>query len=35
VVETEDALLVCRRDQDQKVKDILDKLKKNGRTRLI
>jgi mannose-1-phosphate guanylyltransferase len=34
VVETEDALLVCRRDQDQKVKDILDKLKKNGRTSL-
>lgn len=32
VVNTEDALLVCRRDQDQKVKDILDKLKKNGRS---
>jgi mannose-1-phosphate guanylyltransferase len=35
VVETEDALLVCRRDEDQKVKDILAKLKKIGRTSLI
>jgi mannose-1-phosphate guanylyltransferase len=35
VVETEDALLVCRRDQDQKVKDILERLKKDGRTGLI
>ena len=34
VVDTEDALLVCRRDQDQKVKDVLDKLRKNGRTEL-
>jgi len=30
VVETEDALLVCRRDQDQKVKDLVAELRKTG-----
>jgi len=31
VVDTEDALLVCRKDLDQKVKDIVDMLKKGNR----
>jgi mannose-1-phosphate guanylyltransferase len=35
VVETEDALLVCRKDLDQKVKDVVDALKKKGRTGLV
>jgi mannose-1-phosphate guanylyltransferase len=30
VIETEDALLVCRKDLDQKVKDVVDALKKKG-----
>lgn len=29
IVETEDALLVCHRDHDQKVKDLVEKLKKD------
>lgn len=28
VVDTEDALLICRKDQDQRVKDIVEKIKK-------
>jgi mannose-1-phosphate guanylyltransferase len=35
VVETKDALLVCRKDADQKVKDILEILKKRGLKRLL
>jgi mannose-1-phosphate guanylyltransferase len=31
VVETEDALLICRKDVDQKVKDIVQTLKKKGK----
>lgn len=31
VVETGDALLVCHKDQDQKVKNIVDSIKKKGR----
>jgi mannose-1-phosphate guanylyltransferase len=31
VVETPDALLICRKDQDQKVKDVVGELKKKGR----
>lgn len=31
VVRTDDALLICRRDRDQKVKDVVEILKKNGR----
>ncbi len=31
VVETEDALLICRKDMDQKVKDIVETLKKRGK----
>ena len=31
IVETEDALLVCRRDQDQRVKDIVAELRKTGK----
>jgi mannose-1-phosphate guanylyltransferase len=30
VVDTEDALLICRKDMDQKVKDIVETLKKKG-----
>jgi hypothetical protein len=30
VVETEDALLVCHRDQDQKVKEVIEILGKRG-----
>jgi len=32
VVETEDALLVCRKDLDQKVRDIVESLKKGGKS---
>jgi mannose-1-phosphate guanylyltransferase len=35
VVETEDALLVCRKDLDQKVKDVVEALKKKGAPRYI
>jgi hypothetical protein len=31
VVDTGDALLVCHRDQDQKVKDMVDSIKKKGK----
>jgi len=31
VVETGDALLVCHKDQDQKVKNIVNSIKKKGR----
>jgi mannose-1-phosphate guanylyltransferase len=31
LVETEDALLICRRDQDQRVKDIVAELRKSGK----
>lgn len=31
VVDTPDALLICRKDQDQKVKDVVGKLKKEGK----
>lgn len=30
IVDTPDALLICRKDQDQKVKDVVGKLKKEG-----
>jgi mannose-1-phosphate guanylyltransferase len=35
IVDTEDALLICRKDLDQKVKDIVIKLNKSGRTDLL
>ncbi|MBN2198995.1 MAG: mannose-1-phosphate guanylyltransferase [Candidatus Aminicenantes bacterium] len=35
VVETEDALLVCRRDADQKVKDVLAELKRLKKTKYL
>lgn len=35
VVETDDALLICRKDQDQKVKDIVEVLRKTGRLNLL
>jgi len=35
VVNTKDALLVCRMDQDQRVKEILELLKKRGKTGLL
>ena len=35
VVDTPDALLVCRRDQSQKVKDIVDALKKQKLSKLL
>jgi hypothetical protein len=30
IVDTGDALLVCHKDQDQKVKDMVDSIKKKG-----
>jgi len=35
VVDTEDALLICHKSQDQKVKDIVDLLKKRGKEKHI
>jgi mannose-1-phosphate guanylyltransferase len=35
VVETEDALLICRKDQDQKVKDLVAELRKAGKDELL
>ncbi|MBM3285685.1 MAG: hypothetical protein FJY81_07405 [Candidatus Aminicenantes bacterium] len=35
IVETKDALLVCRRDQDQRVRDILEALRKKNARRYI
>jgi mannose-1-phosphate guanylyltransferase len=35
VVDTKDALLICRKDQDQRVKDVLDILAKTGRDRVL
>jgi len=35
VVNTRDALLVCRADQDQKVKEVLELLKKQGKTKYL
>ena len=35
VVNTEDALLICHRDKDQMVKEVVKKLKKKGRTELL
>jgi len=35
IVETEDALLICHRDQDQKVRQIVENLKKSGKTDLV
>jgi mannose-1-phosphate guanylyltransferase len=35
VVETHEALLICRKDQDQKVKDIVGELKKKGRNEYL
>lgn len=35
IVETPDALLVCRKDLDQKVKDVVDALKKKGKAGLV
>jgi len=35
VVDADDALLVCRKDQDQKVKDIVARLKKKDRDELL
>ncbi|MFC2164452.1 mannose-1-phosphate guanylyltransferase [Acidobacteriota bacterium] len=35
VVDTPDALLICRKDQDQKVKDVVGELKKKGQTEYL
>lgn len=35
VVDTEDALLVCSRKADQRVKDVIENLKKKGRTKIL
>jgi mannose-1-phosphate guanylyltransferase len=35
VVETEDALLICRRDQDQRVKELVSALRKAGRDEFL
>ena len=35
VVETPDALLVCRKDRDQEVKKILEALAKRGKSRVL
>jgi len=35
VVETEDALLICSQREDQKVKEIVDKLKKEGKNEFL
>jgi hypothetical protein len=35
IVDTDDALLICRKDLDQKVKDIVESLKKKGREEYI
>jgi len=35
VVDSEDALLICRKDQDQKVKDIVENIKKKGKSEYL
>ncbi len=35
VIDTEDALLICRKDQDQKVKKIVEHMKKMNKTELL
>jgi mannose-1-phosphate guanylyltransferase len=35
VVETEDALLICRKDQDQRVKELVAELRKGGKGELL
>jgi len=35
VVDIEDALLICHKDQDQKVKEVVDKLKKKGKNEYL
>lgn len=35
VVDTEDALLICHKDHDQKVKEVVEKLKKEGKIELL
>jgi mannose-1-phosphate guanylyltransferase len=35
VIDTPDALLVCRKESDQKVRDVIARLKKEGKTRYI
>ncbi|MEW5902553.1 MAG: mannose-1-phosphate guanylyltransferase, partial [Acidobacteriota bacterium] len=35
VVETEDALLICHKDSDQKVKEVIEALKKKGLNKLV
>ena len=35
IVDTDDALLICHKDQDQKVKEIVEKIKKKGKTKLL
>ncbi|MCK4430922.1 MAG: hypothetical protein KAW19_06430, partial [Candidatus Aminicenantes bacterium] len=35
VVDTEDALLICHKDQDQKVKDIVENIKKKGKSEYL
>jgi mannose-1-phosphate guanylyltransferase len=35
IVETSDALLVCRRDRAQRVKEVLEILKKRGEDHLL
>ena len=35
IVETPDAVMVCRKDRAQEVKKIVDFLKQNGRTELL
>jgi mannose-1-phosphate guanylyltransferase len=35
VVDTEDALLVCSKKSDQRVKDVIEKLRKKGKERIL
>lgn len=35
VVDTEDALLICHKDHDQKVREVVEKLKKKGKIELL
>lgn len=35
IIDTEDALLVCRRDRDQAVREIIDRLERQGKTKYL
>jgi mannose-1-phosphate guanylyltransferase len=35
IVNTEDALLICRKDMDQKVKQVVNSLKKKGEKKYL